>query len=119
MEQGIKQVRRELARVARAVPGRSRRYPEPLRRAAVEVLRHGRAQGLGLRAVARQLGVSAETLKYWARGDRGTIRPVVQVAEDQSGGGERDQQLVLVTPAGYRIEGLTIAQIMDALRVLI
>lgn len=118
MEKRIQRVRHELSRVARGTPGRSRRYPAELRQEAVAVLEARLDQGGDLRSTARLLGVAAETLRYWSRqqGRRG-LRPV-RVATVAPAAEEEQGRLSLVTPQGYRIEGLALAQAVELVRVL-
>lgn len=73
-----------------------------------------RAAGAGWSEVARELGVSAVTLKRWlsARSvhtDQATLRPVV-VSDAPA-----PQTLTLVAPSGLRIEGVTLADVIAIL----
>ncbi|WP_408629706.1 transposase [Anaeromyxobacter oryzisoli] len=54
------------AAARRAGPrGAGRRYPETIREAAVEYLRRRRAAGATVSAIARELGVTRDTLLAW------------------------------------------------------
>jgi transposase-like protein len=118
MEKRVQRLRREVSRVARGTPVRSRRYPERLRQEAVAVLEHRQKRGEGLRSTARLLGLTAETLRYWCRQQRnGGLRPV-QVAAEAPRPAEDPSRLILVTPGGYRVEGLALAQVVELVRVL-
>jgi hypothetical protein len=75
-----------------------------LRHEIGEYARRRRAEGAGLREIAAETGVSQESVRRFAatldEHREAEIVPVRVVAE--SGG------FVLVTPAGYRLEGLDV-----------
>jgi len=73
-----------------------------------------RAGGARWSELARELGVSAVTLKRWlsarsAHTDQATLRPVV-VSDEPA-----PQTLTLVAPSGLRIEGVTLADVIAIL----
>lgn len=80
-----------------------RRYSPEEREAIIQQARRMRAEGMKMAAVVRELGVTAMTLAKWLKESRPApaFLPVQVVASAASTG------LVLVTPSGYRIEGLT------------
>lgn len=93
------------------------RVPEDLRRMAVRyggcALEHGESLG----GAAAQLGVSRATLESWLAQapvtEAAAVREVVvkEVARAGSGG-----KPMLVTPEGFRIEGLMLAELVRSLR---
>lgn len=90
-----------------------RRYSAEERGTMVQKARAMRASGMSLAAVASELGVSVISLTKWLRDDR----PVpsflpVRLAETAP------PVLSLVTPSGYRVEGLTPEGIVALLRIL-
>ena len=88
------------------------RCSEGLRQEIVEYARHEVASGASVRAAARRLGVSNSTLTRWLEEGRqpSTFRPVeVQIAEEPAQ--EPSGELVLVSPGGYRVEGLDVEQL--------
>jgi transposase-like protein len=109
---------RFLEQSKQANQGRSRagrRYTVELRHLAVsyleQCLRSGRTRG----SAARKLGVSEYTLKRWQEEEQrnGGLRRV-EVVERES-----TEEIVLVTPEGYRVEGLTepgLIRLLDQLR---
>jgi hypothetical protein len=64
-----------------------------------ESLRRGGTRG----SASRKLGVSELTLKRWQEGKKsnGRLRRVEVVEKESS------EEIVLVTPEGYRVEGLS------------
>jgi transposase len=101
--------------------GRRRRYSRGLRALAVDYLRQQMKRGASSETVASELGVSGWSLTRWSRGtqveERSDLRAVEVVAEE--GEGSKDLVLTLVTPDGYRIEGLKgleIRSVLEALR---
>jgi hypothetical protein len=83
--------------------GRSLRYSRELRMEAVSYLARKKREGVGLERVASELGVSSWSLLRWVR-DSETRPGLVPVEVEQS---EETMTLTLVTPLGYRIEGLS------------
>jgi hypothetical protein len=86
--------------------GRTRygwRYGSGLRRLAVSYLEESVRRGGTRGSAARELGVSEITLKRWQKegGGAGRLRRV-EVTHT-----ERAQAIVVVTPEGYRVEGLS------------
>lgn len=98
--------------------GRGIRVPEELRRVAVRFGRWALDEGESLGEAAAQLGVSRATLERWLdeepAGDSSLVREVV-VREEEAGAGAG---LTLVTPEGFRIEGLAVADLTALVRSL-
>jgi hypothetical protein len=94
------------------------RVPEELRRLAVRFGRWAQDEGESLGEAAVQLGVSRATLERWLAeepaGDSSAVREVVVREEEAGGGGV----LTLVTPEGFRIEGLAVADLAVLVRSL-
>ncbi len=95
--------RRRAREENRGRTGRGRRYSREQRREAVLYLNQMKDQGASLEGVARGLGVSGWSLSRWNREEamRGIVRRV-EVVES-----EKRTEITLVTPRGYRIEGLS------------
>lgn len=88
--------------------GRGRRYPKSLRRLAVGFAKEARAAGWSASRIARRLGVAWATLERWCATppvDEASIgmREVLVV---DAAPPVLEGHAVLVTPEGYRIEGL-------------
>jgi len=94
-------------------PRAGRRYPDELRRLAVEHYRARREAGVARYEIAAELGVSSLTLKRWLEAvpTFGVLRPV-RIIETV----ETSNLLTLVTPGGLRIEGVSWEQALDAAR---
>lgn len=97
--------------------GRGRRYPQSLQRLAVQYWHAAHRDGRALRHAAADLGVSDATLQRWAEEKPadpvlGTMREVF--VKDPTG----LQRLSVVTPDGYRIEGLDVPAVSHLLRTL-
>ena len=94
--------------------GQSRwRCPMPLRERIIRHALERRRQGASLRQMGRALGLSESTLLRWTRTHAGRLRPV-RVGEPSTG----DAKLALVTPGGYRLEGLNASTALEVLRRL-
>lgn len=80
-----------------------RRYSRQLRVDAVAYLERKRRVGASVEQVASELGVSVLSLSRWSREEAsgGSLVPVEVVAAETSA------ELSVVTPGGYRIEGLS------------
>ncbi len=102
------------------VVGRGKRYPEDLRQLAVGFAAEAGACGWNGSRMARRLGISWATLERWcatqpAAEFGGGMREVV-VHDDATTAVE--VRPVLVTPEGYRIEGLRQEELVEILRAL-
>jgi hypothetical protein len=93
------------------------RYPENLRAEIRAVARAGRAAGRSMTSLARELGVSAPTLIQWVRQPaRRPWRPVTVAPPSASEA--PPMRPVLVTPHGFRVEGLDVAGVVAVLQSL-
>jgi transposase-like protein len=107
-------LRRALEDAVAGRRGGERRYPQELRSRAASYLHEQDAAGVGARAVAAELGLPVMTLKRWARQVPVRFRPVLV----SSSPAVRGSAPVLVTPGGYRIEGLALDDVAMLLRAL-
>jgi hypothetical protein len=110
MEHEIRKLQAELARRQR---GRGKRYTAVLKERIARVATWLHRQGRGWHAIGGLLGIPHETVRRFA----GVSAPAptfvpVEIVERTS------QGLVLVSPEGYRIEGLAVADAVDLLRRL-
>ncbi len=115
----IGQFRRESAKRKRGRRRGSASYPVELRRFAVEHADGLIADGGSVSGAARELGVSEVTLAKWMQaadeidvGPGGFREVVVERTEVTTG------TLAVVTPDGYRVEGLDLAGAAALLRAL-
>lgn len=110
MDETVIRVRARLARMER---GRGKRYTPDLKKQIAVAAMRLREAGLGWHRIGRALGIPNETVRRFCRASRGSVRdgfvPVV-VADNDSG-----SSVVLVTPSGYRVEGLDLDQMAQLL----
>jgi predicted transcriptional regulator len=88
---------------------RGRCVPPELKARARKWIAEQRAEGRTVSEVATELGVAAGTILRWSNGGVRSLVPVRVVPD------EILKAVVVVSPSGLRIEGLTLA---DAVRVL-
>jgi predicted transcriptional regulator len=94
---------------------RGARIPEDLRREIATYARERRDDGVTLDAVADEIGVSAETIRRYVQRKRSSRELVrVEVIPDAM---EVDA-LVVISPRGYRVEGLDLERAARLLRLL-
>jgi len=118
MEARVESFRRRVEEYFGGRPGRGARYGEDLRQEAVFLAREGMQRGQSLGSIAHALGVGAMTLSGWLEkvGVYEPLRPVEILREDHE---ERSGKTVaLVTPSGWRIEGLCLEDVPELLRAL-
>ena len=102
--------------------GRTQRIPDSVREAVLAYAHAERRRGIPWHEIGREVGLSASVLQVWTSGRRsvatdGRLLPVcVTPAKTRAAVGKDD--LVLVAPGGYRLEGLTLADAVTALRAL-
>jgi len=103
-------------------------YPPDVRACIVTLVRARLADGLSLNAVARELGVSRTTLRQWlSRSPEAppAFVPVLVEQPAESAGPPAPASrstppipLTLVSPSGFRLDGLTLDDAIVALRLL-
>lgn len=93
-------------------------YPEELRRLAVRYAGRRITDGVAVVAIAAELGVSEQSLRTWMKKPDSDFRRV-RVIEDAGPQPQSETgKLVLVSPSGYRLEGLDVANAFQMLRAL-
>ena len=113
------EIRRRVRAVARGKIPAQRRYPAELKALAVDHARQAQATGRNLAAVAKELGLSDQTLRTWIEAEHGGgLRPVVIQPDPEEPPPITAGVPVLVTPEGFRVEGLDLAQLTSLLRTL-
>jgi hypothetical protein len=118
MATGVERFRSAVERSLGGRPGRGTRYREDLRQEAIALARTGMLEGKSLGRLAEELGIGPVTLTRWLeKGGAGEpLRPVEVQREEEKPG--QASSLVVVTPSGWRIEGLRLADIPELLRAL-
>ena len=133
MEERIRRFRALTTQLMSERASRGGAYPEELREEALSCAQVAREQGRSLRELAVALGVSPSALYSWMaiakQAERGhdlarevVSRPIavrrVEIVPEQRARGEGSSGLVLVTPQGYRVEGLGVGDVARLLEVL-
>ena len=113
MDERLKEVARRLVE-QREEQGSRLRYSAEVKRDAIAVLALARQRGRTTSSVAQALGVSVESLRRWVTGEAepAGFRPV----RVQPHGGAAT--VSVVSPGGFRIEGLDLAAAASVLRLL-
>ena len=98
-------------------------YPLDLRQRVGKWAAVRHSEGVGIRRLAKDLGVSARSIKEWADSSKAPVRPKtagfipVQVDLSAVAGREADT-LTLHAPGGYRVTGLGVEELVAVLRRL-
>ena len=113
-DQELRELRRELATIER---GRGRYYPPALRARITRWARRRLAGGDSVNAVARDVALHPTTLAAWlgAAPNSTALVPVEIVAAPARAMPAPQVPVVLVSPSGYRVEGLTLDEALRAL----
>jgi hypothetical protein len=98
---------------ANGVAGRWRASQE-LRTEVVAMVRQRGAEGVSVERTAHELGLAGSTVQRWLESDQPALRRVMVDEGDSQGTVTRGGQ-VLVSPRGYRVEGLG----LETLRALL
>jgi hypothetical protein len=98
--------------------GRGQRYPEGLREVATAYWTDAAKEGMSRRAAADALGIREATLARWvaaspSAGSRLAPELLEVVVASPTSVGR-----TMVTPSGYRVEGLSMAELTELLVVL-
>ena len=112
MEELAARIRKEAQQRPRG-PGKTAPYPEKVRGLAREYVRRGRARGMSWSTIGKQLGIRSSTLQNWYCGRRAsrksaepTLRPV-RVKDEPT---VEPRTFSVTSPAGFRIDGLSIEE---------
>lgn len=103
---GAREIRREIEGLGR---GKTTPIPGQIRERVLAYVSEGRERGQSWDEMRREIGLSASVLQRWwrVREARGRMRAVRVVADAPPDSAAR---IAVVSPRGYRIEGLTLAQ---------
>lgn len=95
--------------------GRGKRYPADVREEVVRYARGRREQGRSWAKISDELGLSVESVRRWCveRDEVGASLARVEVVEAAVVGA-----VAIVSPSGFRLEGLDVASAVAALRTL-
>jgi hypothetical protein len=109
---GNEDIERLRAALARRERGRGKRYPASLKQRIATAATALRERGQGWQTIGRFLGIPHETVRRFAGASEGPAFVPVEVVGTVSGG------LSLISPDGYRVEGLGAADVAEILRRL-
>ncbi|MGC4089058.1 MAG: hypothetical protein QM756_45435 [Polyangiaceae bacterium] len=115
MDDKAVELRRALARVDR---GRGKRYPEQLRKQVIAWATAQHAAGASWEQIKRELGQRFDTVRRWCEAEgaappRSRALVAVKVVPDAT-----ERRVAVVSPAGFRVEGLTFSEAAALLREL-
>ena len=99
-------------------------YPSEVRSSVAALVRRRLGEGVNLNAIARELGVNRGTLRRWLERTADFAPPTfVPVVVQRSVSLEAEQvtvptamPIVLVSPTGFRLDGLTLEEAIHAHR---
>ena len=115
----VPEVRSQIERCRRGRSQRAVRYPPNLRHAVVELTRSALTSGSSVRIAAEKVGLPLQTVQRWLQATvAGGLRPIEVRSEEPVEAINADSGLVLVTPGGYRVEGLEVESVAALLRAL-
>lgn len=117
MDESIRRLRSQVSRFTQGRPRTAVRYSPAFRAEVAAVARRRVGEGVGLRQTAREIGVAPWTLALWVRQGGPSVFRAVTVVPDMEVTAAPPQP-VLVTPSGFRVEGLDAATLVTMLRAL-
>ncbi|MFB1485445.1 hypothetical protein [Corallococcus sp. RDP092CA] len=126
LEKELEQFRQEAQRLKAGRRSGSLPFPEALRAFAVRYAEHTVASGGTVTDAGKKLGVSGPTLYEWRKGrsrpkpveKSAVLVPVRVSARPAAASSTGVRQVVLVSPGGWRVEGLSVesaAQLLEKL----
>ncbi len=118
MNDGVRSIRREIARLKHDRRPTAVRYPRALRRKIIAIARRRQVQGVGLAAIARDLGLAEWTLTLWLRKNSAPVLRTVEIVPATPGPASAVTTPVLITPQGVRVEGASVDALATLLRAL-
>ncbi len=98
--------------------GTAIRYSPALRGQAVAFAQRRRRSGIPVAAIARELGLRPRVLRLWLQEPRTKPR-LRRVALESAASAPSPGLPVLVTPHGFRVEGLDVMSLVTLLRGLV
>ena len=117
MNSEIERLRHALTESRRLVAGVRHRCPADLREEIVGQARALRRQGLSMQRIASKLAMSPKTLANWLRRYQGALRRVTVASSCSLAPGSSDG-IKIVTPQGYRIEGMGVDEVVALFKAL-
>ena len=118
MNDGVRRIRRDTARLKQNRRPTAVRYPVALRRKVIALARRRQVHGVGIAALARELGLAEWTVRLWLRKTSAPVLRAVEIAPAPPPPAPMVATSVLITPQGVRIEGATVETLAALLRAL-
>lgn len=118
MNDDVRRIRRDIARLQQDRHPTAVRYPVALRQKVIALARRRQARGVGIAALARELGLAEWTMSLWLRKTSVPILRAVEIAPAPAPLAPTVATPVLITPQGVRIEGATVETLAALLRAL-
>ena len=112
MERETVLLRAELSRVVR---GRGKRFAAELRERVIELGLRRRADGASWALIGSELGMNYETVRRWCIEKR---QPKMRRVEIVATPSEANGPIAVVSPSGFRAEGLTVRDAVMMLATL-
>jgi hypothetical protein len=117
MDDRVRRLRSRLEALSRGRAPQGVRYPVELRTEVVGLAREVQGAGMGVGALAKQLGLPPGTITRWGRGMPHRRVRRVRIAATLPAVMSPPAAPVLVTPQGWRIEGLDVATLLRVLQL--
>src|SRR2546427_11564537 len=102
MNDGVRSIRTEVARLKHDRRPTAVRYPRALRRKITAIARRRRGQGAGLATIAREVGLAEGTLNLWLRKISTPVLRAVEIVAATSPAARDGATPVLIPPPGAR-----------------
>jgi transposase-like protein len=118
MNDGVRRIRRDIARLKQERCPTAVRYPVAIRRKVIALARRRQVRGAGIAALARELGLAEWTVSLWLRKTAAPVLRAVEIAPAMPPPAPVVATPVLITPQGVRIEGATVEALATLLRAL-
>ena len=105
--------------------GRGKKYPFTLRLRAGAWIETQIAEGISLREAGRRIGIDDGTAQRWlrtaqvvaSRRPSTALKPVESIGEETAASAA-ERVVTVVSPAGFRVDGLTLAEAAELMRAL-
>jgi hypothetical protein len=117
MDDRVRRLRARLQACSRGRAPRGVRYPAELRAEVVRLAREGQGAGVQAGALAKQLGLPAATITRWGGPAPHPRVRRIRIAAGPPAVTASPAAPVLVTPQGWRIEGLDVATLLRVLQL--
>lgn len=118
MDSDAREFRQAAARHIGKRTGTAIRYTAALRRQALSFAERRRRSGVAVAAIARELGLRPRALRLWLKEPQ--VKPRLRrVTLENSSTPPFTAAPTLVTPYGFRVEGLDVAGLVTLLRGLV